>query len=215
MGACDPASHLDSLLGDSFTDQDNEPYLRSDPEAESVRSHPSSHADQALLPNPAPATSPRPQTQRLQRRRDHYYYMNGSLVPAATASTSPRKLPPRLVSSSQDSPHSRAKSYSASGHTSSWLLGGVGPFADAKLNSWTGERREPRKLQKEHPVGSARPSFTVEISNGDGTPTGGAGNGAERDGVRGSVLGVRRKMERLRGLYRRGEKVLEVPSSLR
>lgn len=210
----DPASPFDSLVGNALLDQDSEPYRRCDPEAESVRSHPSSHADQALLPSPAPASSSRPQTQRLQRRRDHYCYMSGTLVPATTRPTSPRRLPSRLVNSSQDSPHSRAKSYSASGHTSSWLLGGASPFAEAKRNSWTGERRETRKLQKDHPVGSARPTFTVEISNGGDAPTDGAGNVVERDGARGSVLGVRRKMERLRGLYRRGEKDVEVSSSL-
>lgn len=219
----DPALHFDSslLLGDSFADQDYEPYLRCDAEAESIRSHPSSHADQALLPiltPPASSSSRRPQTQRLQRRRDHYSYMNGSLVPAATTTTTTTTRsttsPRPANSSSHGSPHTRAKSYSAAGHTSSsssWLLlgGAGGPFADAKRHSWTGERRETRKLQKDHPVGSARPSFTVEISNGDDDDGGGARNAA----ARGSVLGMRRKMERLRGLYRRGEKDLEVSSS--
>lgn len=66
-------------------------------------------------------------------------------------------------------------------------------------------------MQKEHPVGSARPSCTVEIPEEDGGG-GGEEGGGERDGigigigsgVKGSVLGVRRRMEKLRGLYRRG-----------
>lgn len=215
----DPASsHLDTLLGDP----DNEPCLRTttDPEADSIRSHPSisSHVDQTLLPTSTPATSsPRHQTQRLQRRRNHYYYISGTLTSATSLSTSPHILssPPRTIDPEAASPHSRSKSYSASGHTSSWLLGSTSPFADAKRQSWTGERREIRKLQKDHPVGSARPGFTVEIGDRDemAASAGGPGGAAERDGARGSVLGVRRKMERLRGLYRRGDKDVEVTSS--
>lgn len=135
--------------------------------------------------------------------------------------------------SSQDSPHARAKSYSAY-TTSSWLLGGSSsPFADAKRQSWTGERREPRKLQKDHPAGSARPATAVAIGDGHddddaacsssspsaaagGGGGGGAGGSVPRMGeARGSVLGVRRKMERLRGLYRKTDKVVEVSSGLR
>lgn len=265
MGLGDPAPHLDSLLGDLSTDQDNEPYrnYRSDPEAESVRSHPSSHAEQALLPHAAPATSSRPQTQRLQRRRYQHYYLTGPLVSVPSTgtetgtgaaeptptSTWPHKPAPRPVHGasrgSAPNHHGRAKSHSASGHhtTSSWLLGGGGsPFADAKRQSWTGERREPRKLQKDHPVGSARPATAVAIGDGhhdvddDGSGSGGGGGsggcsssssppavsgGGPADSVprmgeaRGSVLGVRRKMERLRGLYRRTDKVVEVSSGLR
>lgn len=217
----DPVLHFDNLLGDPFAEQDSELYRRGDPEAESVRSHPSSHAEQALLPSPTPIFASRPPTQRLQRRRDHQYYMNnGGPVPSTTTMASSHKPSPGSAgggvgNSSQHATHHRAKSYSSSGHTSSWLLGGVSPFVDTKRNSWTGERREIRKLQKEHPVGSARPSFTVEISN-DEDPSGSDGAGAaERDGVKGSVLGVRRKMGRLRGLYRRGEKDLEASSNLR
>lgn len=232
----DPASHLDFLLGDRFTE--------ADPEAASLRSHPSSHADQTLLPHAAPA---RTQTQRLQRRRNQYYYVNGNLVPAASlpaasATGGPAQqqqqqwFPPRSVHAAHQeaqaqaqaqaaAAHKRAKSYGPSGHASSWLLGSAaGAFADTKRQSWTGERREIRKLQKDHPMGSARPSCTFEIGDGDETSTGGAagaaagaaaGGAAEREGVRGSVLGVRRKMERLKGLYRRGEKEVEVSSNLR
>lgn len=63
----------------------------------------------------------------------------------------------------------------------------------------TGERREIRKLQKEHPVGSARPSMALEIGDGDGDGDRQPADGGER----GSGLGVRRKMGRLRELYRK------------
>lgn len=231
-------SHFDNLLGDP----DCEPCLRAttDPEAESVRSHPSvsSHVDQTLLPHPsstpaaAPSSTPRHQTQRLQRRRNHYYYINGTLTPAPAAASSPLPTSPHVLSApsppravNPGHPHGRSKSYPASssfssGHAPSWLLlgggGAAAAFADAKRQSWTGERRETRKLQKDHPVGSARPGFTVEIGDGDddgGAAFSSAAAAAERDGARGSVLGVRRKMERLKGLYRRGDKDVEVTSS--
>lgn len=212
--------HLDSSFGDSL-DIESELYVRSDPEAESVRSHPSSHldADQTLLPHSPTAIPARAQTQRLQRRRNQYYYSNGLLVPV-TATTTSQNQPPseQRTNTPQSFSHKRAKSYAPSGNATSWLLGASSSaFADAKRQSWTGERREIRKLQKDHPVGSARPSFTVEIGDDTGVSTGGAGTGgaAERDGAKGSVLGVRRKMERLRGFYRRGEKDVMVSSNLR
>ncbi|KAJ9155564.1 hypothetical protein NKR23_g1793 [Pleurostoma richardsiae] len=64
----------------------------------------------------------------------------------------------------------------------------------------SGERPQPRKLVKD-PSGSARPSFSVEIGEGDGT-TGGTkrrpvGLGAEL---------VRRSVERLKVLYGKREK---------
>lgn len=211
--------HHDSLLGD--LDFDSEPYLRSDPEAESVRSHPSSHldADQTLLPHSPAAIPARAQTQRLQRRRHQYYYSDGLLVPVPAAATPPHRPsatePPPTASHQTTAPHKRAKSYTASGNASSWLLGSTSAFAEAKRQSWTGERREIRKLQKYHPVGSARPGFTVEIGNDGEGSTGGVGTAVDREGAKGSVLGVRRKMERLRGLYRRGEKEAMGPSDLR
>lgn len=61
----------------------------------------------------------------------------------------------------------------------------------------TGERREIRKLQKDHPAGSARPSLALEIGDGD------SGSPPTDGGERGSGLGVRRKMGRLRDLYRK------------
>lgn len=217
--------HLDSSSFGDYLDMDSEPYMRSDPEAESVRSHPSSHldADQTLLPH-SPTTIPaRAQTQRLQRRRNQYYYSNGLLVPVPTTmstqnqqqSSSPDQ---RHIVATQNnsSQHKRAKSYSTSGTASSWLLGSSSAFAEVKRQSWTGERREIRKLQKDHPVGSARPSATVEIGDDSGISTGGADTAAaEGNSAKGSVLGVRRKMEKLRGLYRRGEKEVMVSSNLR
>ncbi|KAF3765069.1 hypothetical protein M406DRAFT_106993 [Cryphonectria parasitica EP155] len=258
LGMEDPASYYDPLFGDSYADPlfDAEP-LRRDPEAESVRSHPSSishAADQTLLPHRMPSLSSRPQTQRLQRRRSRYLYVNGVLVPvtsasmssplahpqssdhgaswtaaaatttaaATTASSPPSSSPPppptlRATVPHRTLSHKRIKSYGVSGTTSSWLLGSGGNsnggvFADAKRQAWTGERREVRKLQKDHPVGSARPAFTIAIgSSGDGGADevvgAGAGAGAgDKDGLKGSVLGMRRKMERLKGLYRRGSK---------
>lgn len=211
--------HFDASFGDYLESIESEPYLRSDPEVESVRSHPSSHldADQTLLPHSPAAIPARAQTQRLQRRRNQYYYSNGLLVPVPTTTT-PHSLSPadqRPTISHQSSPHKRAKSYTVSGTASSWLLGGSSAFADVKRQSWTGERREIRKLQKDHPVGSARPSSTVEIGDDSAVSTGAAGTAAERDGAKGSVLGVRRKMEKLRGFYRRGEKDVMVSSNLR
>lgn len=210
----DPASHLDPLFGDSFTDPDTEPCVRRDTEVESVRSHLSSHPDQMLLPHSLPAFPSRSQTQRLQRRRNQYYYVDGVLVPApppppcthqSHRSGAERPAPPRTTAN-QTPLHKRAKSYGSSGTTSSWLLGSSGAFADARRQPWNGERREVRKLQKDHPVGSARPSFTVAIGNDDGTSSGAPEVTTERDEAKGSVLGVRRRMERLKGLYRRGSK---------
>lgn len=90
--------------------------------------------------------------------------------------------------------HKRAKSYTLSGGPSSWLTSNS--LVDVRRSgTWTGERREIRKLQKEHPAGSARPSMSLEISDGDGPSADG--------GERGSGLGVRRKMGRLRELYRK------------
>ncbi|EOO03082.1 hypothetical protein UCRPA7_1410 [Phaeoacremonium minimum UCRPA7] len=67
--------------------------------------------------------------------------------------------------------------------------------------SWTGER-PVRKLIKEPTAGSARPSFSVEISDGDGDGDGGA-QGKEK-GKAGSGT-VRRSILRLRD-YWKGEK---------
>ncbi|KAJ4386451.1 hypothetical protein N0V93_009347 [Gnomoniopsis smithogilvyi] len=210
--------HLDSSFGD-YLDTESESYLRSDPEVESVRSHPSSHldADQTLLPHSPAAIPARAQTQRLQRRRNQYYYSNGLLVPvpATTVSQNQPASDQRPTTFHQSSPHKRAKSYTTSGNASSWLLGSSSAFTDAKRQSWTGERREIRKLQKDHPVGSARPSSTVEIGDDSVVSNDGAGTAAERDSAKGSVLGVRRKMEKLRGFYRRGEKDVMVSSNLR
>lgn len=212
--------HPDSSFGD--LDIDSEPYLRSDPEVESVRSHPSSHldADQRLLPQSPAAIPARAQTQRLQRRRNQYYYSNGLLVPGVPTTTTAQQhqLPSDqqpTVSHQQTSSHKRAKSYTPSGNASSWLLSSSSAFVDAKRQSWTGERRETRKLQKDHPVGSARPCSTLEIGDGGGVSPGGEGTVAERENAKGSVLGVRRKMEKLRGFYRRGEKDVMVSSNLR
>lgn len=237
------ATHFDTLLGDP----DMEPSLRiADPDVESVRSHPSSHADQSLLPHPSPtaATAPvRSHTQRLQRRRhQQQYYLSpsnaqplSSVLQGPHPSSSPQhpaeqRTPlPRPISSPQqqqhDTPqHKRVKSYSAGGANGpSWLLlGSNGAFSEAKRQSWTGERRETRKLQKDHPVGSARPGCGVEIGDGDDDDDEGgsnwlAGPVGEREGSRqgGSMLGVRRKMERLKGLYRNREKEVAVTSNVR
>lgn len=196
-----------------------------DPEAESVRSHPSSHhtADQSLLPSSATPPIPRPQPHRLQRR-NHYHYMNGVLVPTSptdfrqnqqqqqqlsrprgesTGSMGPpsRHRPGSKNNSNDNDLHKRSKSYSASG--GGWLLGSASAFVaeSRRSSSWTGERREIRKLQKEHPVGSARPSFSLEIGEGDGEEN--SASGLRRSS---SMLGVKRRMERLRGLYRKGDK---------
>lgn len=56
-----------------------------------------------------------------------------------------------------------------------------------------------------------------EEYSGGGVGSAEDASGGERDGggVRGSVLGVRRRMEKLRGFYRRGEKEAGVIGSLR
>lgn len=89
--------------------------------------------------------------------------------------------------------HRRAKSYTLASGPSSWLLSNS--LVDVRRSgSLTGERR---KLQKDHPAGSARPSLALEIGDGDD------GSPQTDSGERGSGLGVRRKMGRLRDLYRK------------
>lgn len=218
--------HHSPLLGSGSSDYDAESWhFHRDPEVESVRSHPSSHhtADQSLLPTTVAPPRPRPQPQRLQRRRN-YHYMNGVLVPTSptdfrsnqqqllisrsetTGSTLPssfdlhRSDDPNTNPSQSSSAHKRSKSYSASG-----LLGSASAFvAESKRASWTGERREIRKLQKEHPAGSARPNCSVEINGDDDDDDQRSGEGGIRRSS--SVRGVKRRMERLRGLYRKGDK---------
>jgi hypothetical protein len=74
------------------------------------------------------------------------------------------------------------------------------------LRSWSvarrpSERRPMRKLVKE-PSGSARPSFSVELSStytGDEERADNNNNNKKKDG------GVRRRMERLIGIHREGK----------
>lgn len=226
----DHTSHLDSLLGDPYADADAES-LRSSrhPDTESIRSLHSrtSHVD-SLLTRPLildqTKRMPPPGPNKLHRRRNQYPHFDNRTVtipestsshhenssqqqqthqlsqyesqskPDMTRSKSTRDR--QATADNQQQSHRRAKSYTLSSGPSSWLLSNS--LVDVRRSgSLTGERREIRKLQKDHPAGSARPSLALEIGDGDGDspPTDG--------GERGSGLGVRRKMGRLRDLYRK------------
>ncbi|KAL1848157.1 hypothetical protein Daus18300_013690 [Diaporthe australafricana] len=230
----DPASHLDALLGNPFTDADAESLRSSrhpdpDPDMESIRSLHSrtSHAD-SLLCRPLILDQtkrlPPPGPNKLHRRRNQYPNIDNRAVVVPESSSSHHETSHRQPQTHQQPQsrlqpttdnitrskstrasqanteyqqgqqnHRRAKSYTLSGGPSSWLINNS--LVDVRRSgTWTGERREIRKLQKEHPAGSARPSMSVEISDGDGPPA---------DGDKGSGLGVRRKMGRLRELYRK------------
>lgn len=80
----------------------------------------------------------------------------------------------------------------------SWLTSSSKPLAEARPGRGGGGRREVRKLQKEHPTGSSRPSMSLEIEGGGG----GDGRGPSSSGM-GLGVGVRKKMGRLRELYRK------------
>lgn len=231
-----PASHLDSLLGDPYADADAESFRSSrhpDPEMDSTRSLHSrtSHVD-SLLTRPLIVDQtkriPPPGPNKLHRRRDQYPHFDNRTVTIPESSASHHETSRQQYQAHQQSQyhsqpnagmmrskstrarqttadsqqgqpsHRRAKSYTLAGGPSSWLLSNS--LVDVRRSgSLTGERREVRKLQKEHPAGSARPNMSLEIGDGDGhtgsTPTDG--------GERGSGLGVRRKMGRLRELYRK------------
>ncbi|KAG8167732.1 hypothetical protein KVR01_003421 [Diaporthe batatas] len=234
----DPASHLDSLLGDPYADVDAESFRSSrhpDPEMDSIRSLHSrtSHVD-SLVTRPLILDQtkriPPPGPNKLHRRRDQYPHFDNRTVtipessstashhenssqqhqahqqsqyhsqphPGMTRSKSTRARHATADSQQGQPSHKRAKSYTLSGGPSNWLLSNS--LVDVRRSSsLTGERREVRKLQKEHPAGSARPSMALEIGDGDAR---GASPPAE-GGERGSGLGVRRKMGRLRELYRK------------
>ena len=66
--------------------------------------------------------------------------------------------------------------------------------------SWTGERPATRKLVKEPTAGSARPSLSVEISDGDGDA-----DSQRKDKAKMGSSTVRRSILRLRD-YWKGEK---------
>jgi hypothetical protein len=242
----DPASHLDSLLGDAYGDADADslrssrhPYPHPDPDMESVRSLHSrtSHVD-SLLTRPLIVDQtkriPPPGPNKLHRRRDQYPHFDNRTVTVPEPSASSHEITPgqqhqahqqpqhhhprpnagmmrskstrahRTTDDSQQAQpnHRRAKSYTLSGGPSSWLLSNS--LVDVRRSgSSTGERREVRKLQKEHPAGSARPNMSLEIGDGDGDGDGHTGSTAIEGGERGSGFGVRRRMVRLRELYRK------------
>lgn len=234
----DPASHLDSLLGDHYADADAESFRSSrhpdpDPEMDSVRSLHSrtSHVD-SLLTRPLILDQtkriPPPGPNKLHRRRDQYPHFDNRTVtipesssshhensnqqhqthqqsqyhsqpnPGLTRSKSSRARQTTADNQQGQPSHRRAKSYTLSGGASSWLLSNS--LVDVRRSgSLTGERREVRKLQKEHPAGSARPNMALEIGDGDGH----AASPPTEGGERGSGLSVRRKIGRLRELYRK------------
>ncbi|KAG6367529.1 hypothetical protein INS49_001720 [Diaporthe citri] len=229
----DHTSHMDSLLGDPYADADAESLRSSrhpDPDMESIRSLHSraSHVD-SLLTRPLildqTKRMPPPGPNKLHRRRNQYPHFDNRTVtipestsshhensgqqqethhqsqhqsqskPDITRSKSTRDRQ-ATADNQQGQSHRRAKSYTLAGGPSSWLLSNS--LVDVRRSgSLTGERREIRKLQKDHPAGSARPSLALEIGDGDG------GSPPTDGGERGSGLGVRRKMGRLRGLYRK------------
>lgn len=232
----DPASHLDSLLGDPYADADAESFRSSrhpDPEMDSIRSLHSrtSHVD-SLLTRPLILDQTKriapPGPNKLHRRRDQYPHFDNRTVTIPESSSSHHensghqhqadhpsqhhsqpssgmtrskstRARQTTAENQQGQPnHRRAKSYTLSGGPSSWLLSNS--LVDVRRSgSLTGERREVRKLQKEHPAGSARPNMALEIGDGDGH----AASPPTEGGERGSGLGVRRKMGRLRELYRK------------
>ncbi|KAK7740813.1 hypothetical protein SLS53_005282 [Cytospora paraplurivora] len=199
MGMDNPASHLDSLLGDhGSTDPDAGSYQQHHPDPddlESLRSWRSPHSvdQQDTQPN------------KLQRRRNQYSYMTAttpgpstsSSQAAAAASSSPspeggisgyRSTRSQLLTQQNDDyqPHQRSRSYTLPAGPS-WLTNN--PLVEVRRHSSVkGEKRETRKLQKEHPTGSSRPSMSLEIEGRDRGSSG---------------LGVRKKMGRLRELYRK------------
>ena len=231
----DPASYLDSLLGDRYADADAESFRSSrhpDPDMESIRSLHSrtSHVDSLLtrplivdqtkrLPPPGPnklhrrrnqcphfdnrtvmipesSSSHHENSQQHQTHQQPQHQLQSNAVITRSKSTRARHTTADDQQGQQS--HRRAKSYTLSGGPSSWLLSNS--RVDVRRSgSLTGERREIRKLQKEHPVGSARPSMALEIGDGDGDGDRQPADGGER----GSGLGVRRKMGRLRELYRK------------
>lgn len=204
-----------------------------DPDMESIRSLHSrtSHVD-SLLTRPLILDQtkriPPPGPNKLHRRRDQYPHFDNRTVTIPESSSSHHEnssqqhqahhqpeyhLPPNAgmmrskstrarqtnADSQQGQPsHRRAKSYTLSGGPSSWLLSNS--LVDVRRSgSLTGERREARKLQKEHPAGSARPNMSLAIGDGDGHGPSPPIEGGDR----GSGLGVRRRMGRLRELYRK------------
>lgn len=212
----DPASHFDSLLahGDAITDPD--------PDLEAVSASTSCHHHQqqqqqhhqqqeaqhqdvvypAIL-----GEQPAAQPNKLQRRRNQYEYMKPTNPASSTSSplshpapapssphqpatsitmSKPTRTQPWTQQNDDHQAHQRRqKSYSLSGGPS-WLVNNR-LIEVRRQVSVTGERREVRKLQKEHPTGSARPNMSMAIEEGD----------------KGSGLGVRRKMGKLRELYRK------------
>lgn len=219
--ADDPASHFDSLLGhgDPFTDPEagstSTSQYHPDPDVDSLgslRSRTSHHRQQHvdyIRPYPSMLDEQPCQPNKLQRRRNQYSYMNPTTQGSSSTSTSSPSSQPAPISSSSHQPatsiarskstraqpltqqyndhqtHRRQKSYSLSGGPS-WLTSN--PLIEVRRHSSvTGERRETKKLQKEHPTGSARPNMSMNLEEGD----------------KGSGLGVRRKMGKLRELYRK------------
>jgi hypothetical protein len=144
--------------------------------------------------------APRPQDKTRQGGRPGTAIMSRLFTKRSTHLLPPASHDPNSAFSSLLSPPSRSSSpslpqasrpSSALPHTSqgaevrrSWLS------ALESRRCSTGERPPPRKLIKE-PNGSARPSSSVELSDGD------------RGGSAGEKGGFRRKLARLRQLYRR------------
>lgn len=229
----DHTSHMDSLLGDPYADVDAESFRSSrHPDSESIRSLHSraSHVD-SLLTRPLildqTKRMPPPGPNKLHRRRNQYPHFDNRTVtipesttsshhenssqqqqthqqsqyqshskPDITRSKSTRDRQATTDHQQGQQSHRRAKSYTLSSGPSSWLLSNS--LVDVRRSgSLTGERREIRKLQKDHPAGSARPSLALEIGDDD------SGSPPTDGGERGSGLGVRRKMGRLRDLYRK------------
>lgn len=202
-----------------------------DPDMDSIRSIHSrtSHVD-SLLTRPLILDQtkrlPPPGPNKLHRRRDQYPHFDNRTVtipesttshhenssrqeqthqqpqhqlqpnPEMTRSKSTRARQTTADSYQGQQSHRRAKSYTLTGGPSSWLLSNS--LVDVRRSgSLTGVRREVRKLQKDHPAGSARPGLAMEIGDGN------SGSAPTDGGERGSGLGVRRKMGRLRELYRK------------
>lgn len=189
------ASHVDSLLTRPLIVDQTKRMPPPGPNKLHRRRNQYPHFDNRTVTIPESTSSHHENSSQQQQTHQESQYQSQS-KPDMTRSKSTRDRQTTTDNQYGQQSHRRAKSYTLSGGPSSWLLSNS--LVDVRRSgSLTGERREIRKLQKDHPAGSARPSLALEIGDGDGGSP--PADGAER----GSGLGVRRKMGRLRDLYRK------------
>lgn len=189
------ASHVDSLLTSPLILDQTKRMPPPGPNKLHRRRNQYPHFDNRTVTIPESTTSHHENSSQQQQTHQQSQHQSQS-KPDITRSKSTRDRQATADYQQGQQGHRRAKSYTLAGGPSSWLLSNS--LVDVRRSgSLTGERREIRKLQKDHPAGSARPSLALEIGDGDG------GSPPADGGERGSGLGVRRKMGRLRELYRK------------